>query len=97
MRDTISRITHGLSWVAVVLAIVATVVWFGIVGNGDAWGSLSFMFTVLPVVSGSSLLGTIPGAILYSQTRQRRDLMSLWMSAGSRLVVVGEAVLLFII
>jgi len=98
MRNTISKITHGLSWVAVLLAIIATVLWFWDVTNRDGWGDLGFMFTVAPIVGGISLLfGVIPSAILYFQERQRRDLLSLRMSVCSCLLVVGETAMLFIL
>jgi hypothetical protein len=98
MSDAISKITYGLSWIAVFLAIIATVLWFGIVTNPDGWSGLGFMFMVAPIVGGISLLfGVIPSAILYFQKRQRRDLLSLRMSGCSCLLVVGETAALFIL
>jgi hypothetical protein len=94
MRNAISWLIHGLSCLAVVLAVLAAALWFGIVLTRD--GAVGFLFLLIaPFFSGGSLLlGVIPSRVLHFQKRQRRDWLSLWLSGCSCLSVAGEMVIL---
>ncbi len=94
MRVAISKFIHGLSWLTVVLAVIATALWLGIVLTKDGVVGVVFLF-VAPFLSGGSLLlAVIPSGVLYSQKRQRRDWLSLWLSGCSFLSVAGEIIIL---
>ena len=93
-RDAISKFIHGLSWLTVVLAVIATAMWLGIVLTKDGVVGVVFLF-VAPFLSGGSLmLADIPSGVLYFQKKQRRDWSSLWLSGCSCLSVAGEMVIL---
>jgi len=94
MRNAISWFIHGLSWLAVVVALLVAGLWLGIVLTRD--GAAGFLFLLIaPFLSGGSLLlGVIPSGLLYFRKRQRRDWLSLCLSGGSCLSMVGEWVIL---
>ena len=96
MREVISKLAYGISWLAVILTAIASLFWFAIVRNDDGWGGLAFVVLVAPWLGGASLvLGVIPSSVLYYQNRQRRDLFSLWMSGCSCFAVGVETAMLF--
>jgi hypothetical protein len=94
MRNAISWFIHGLSWLAVVVAVLAAGLSLGIVLTKDGMACFVFLL-IAPFLSGGSLLlGVIPSGILYFQQRRRRDWLSLCLSGCSCLSMVGEWVIL---
>jgi hypothetical protein len=95
MKDKVSKSVHCVSWVAVILSAVATVMCVSIIRDQSGWAAIGFSFFVAPaLVGGSLLLGVIPSGILYYRGRQRIDLLSLWMSSTAGLAVAVEAVVI---
>lgn len=98
MREVVSKFTYGISWLAVVLTVIATCLWLRIVLDDSGWGGFGFRIFVGPELGAFSLfLGVIPSGILVLQKRQRRDVTSLLMSGCSFLTVAGEIALLCVI
>ena len=98
MGNRISILTYFLSVVAAISTAIATIHWFWIVTNESGWGAMGFLFFFTPCLGGGSLLlGVIPSGILYSKKRERRDLVSLWLSSCSCVIVAAESALLFVV
>ena len=94
MREAISKFVHGLSWLTVVLTVIATGLWLGIVLTKDGLAGAVFLLFAPFLGGGSLLLAVIPSGFLYFQKRQRRDWFSLWLSGCSFLSVAGEIIIL---
>jgi hypothetical protein len=87
-----------VSWLAAALAVLLTVVWVGIVADGNyCWSAFAFTMSVVPLSGGILLLGVIPSGILYFRKGQRRDRMSLLLAGCSFIVVIVEITSLWII
>lgn len=98
MRETISGIVRAASWLAATVTVFATVWWVTIVADGNyCWSALGFTVLAIPPAGGMLLLGVIPSSVLYIQTRQRRDLTSLYLAGLSLAILIGEVVLINII
>src|SRR5215469_9091841 len=99
MRVNISKIVYAASWLAVVLAVLATAFWISIVADGNyCWAAFAFaMGIATPLSIGTLLLGAIPSGVLYVRHRQRRDGISLLLAGCSLAIVLIQAVSLFII
>jgi hypothetical protein len=103
IRDTISKLVHGASWLGVVLVGLATAWWVAILadrpgGGVDGWAALGFtLVAAIPLGGGILLLGVIPSGVLCLQGSQRRDRLSLWLAGGSFLVILGEGLFLLYI
>jgi len=97
MKDKISKFCHGISWLAVILTAMASLLWVAIIVTQDGWGALFYIVLITPCVGGGALLlGLIPSSILYVHSRQRRDLRSIWLSGASVVVVAAETAGLFV-
>jgi hypothetical protein len=98
MRGMISKFCLWLSWLAVVLAVVATAFWVGIVADGIyCWAAFAFSMCLGPLNVGILLLGVIPGSVLYYRKRERRDLTSLRLAGCAFVILLVEMILLEII
>src|SRR5205085_6618948 len=88
MRDVFSKFVHGLSWLAAILAVLASAVWVRIVADGNyCWDAFASTMTAIPLGAGSLLLGVLPSSILYFKTKQQRDSRSFTL-AGCSLVML---------
>ena len=97
MKESVSKFSHGVSWVAAVLTAIASILWVAIIVTQDGWGALFYMVIITPWVGGGALfLGLIPSSVLYARFRQRRDLRSIWLSGVSVLMVAAETAGLFV-
>ncbi|HTD66586.1 MAG TPA: hypothetical protein VK846_08665 [Candidatus Limnocylindria bacterium] len=95
MRESISKLSHAVSWLAIVATIIATVLWFAVVERKNGWEAMAFVIVVAPWIGGVAFcLGLIPSTILYFQRRGRRDLPSVFLSAISVVAIVAEAITL---
>lgn len=95
MMNNASKFVHCVSWLAVILTALATVMCVSIIRDHNGWAAIGFSFFVVPALGGGTLLmGLIPSAILYSRGRQRADWLSLWMSGGSCCALAVEAVVI---
>lgn len=90
-------LAHGISWLAVISTAIVTAMWFTIVSKKDGWGAIGFLITALCLGGGTFLFGVIPSGVLYFKKRERRDLLSLWMSGFSCIAVAGESASLFFV
>src|SRR5712671_4108935 len=98
MRNTVSKINHGLSWLIGILTLIATIYWFSIVLNRNPWFAIAFISLVVPWLAvGSVVLGLLPSVVLYVAMRQRRDLLSVRLSGCSCLALLSETVALYFI
>lgn len=87
-----------VSWLAAGLAVLLTVVWVGIVADGNyCWSAFAFTMGMVPLGGGVLMLAVVPGSILYLRRRQRTDLASLLLAAGSLVAIFVETALLWII
>jgi hypothetical protein len=92
MKAIVSSAVFGLSVVLLGLAIVVTPFWLDVLLTRNGIPALIFIWYVVPGFLGTSLLLSIlPSAILYKRGHQRRDLLSLRMSAGTFLLIGLEA------
>ncbi len=98
MKITFSKFMFGLSCFGAAVVAIATVMWFGIVLHPHPGARNGFIFYIAPVVSASLLLlAVMPSGIFYFLWRQRRDLLSFWISGASFLAVLVETVALFFV
>lgn len=91
----LSKLVHCVSWAAAVLTVAATAYWIAIIADGN-YGLDGFAFTMgmaAPLGGGTLVSVLLPSAILYLRSKQRRDLKSLYLAAGSILALAIEAVL----
>jgi hypothetical protein len=87
-----------LSWLAVVVAAVATVLWVGLVARGNyCWGAFAFTMLASQLGGGILLFGVIPSGVRYLRTRQRGDLMNLLLAGGSLAAVLVETASVWVI
>lgn len=89
----VSKLVHGASWLAVVLALAATAYWILLISDGHVYCWDAFVFTVgmaLPLGAGILFLGVIPSAALYVRTRQTRDWQCLLLTGGAFAILVIE-------
>src|SRR5258708_3543114 len=95
MGGMISKFCLWLSWLAVVPTVVATVLWIGIVADGNyCWAAFAFSVCLGPLNVGILLLGVIPSSVRYYRTRERRDLTSLRLAGGSFGILLVEMIFL---
>ena len=96
MRDVVSKLVQGASWLSAILTCLATVWWAVIVAGGNyCWDAFAFALGVAMPLGGVTLVSAVvPSGILYFRTRQRRDGMSLLLAGCSLLVILTEAMLL---
>jgi hypothetical protein len=93
-----SKLVHGASWLAAVLAAVFTSWCVHIVGGGNyCWDAFAFGMMASLVCGGTFLLGVIPSAILCFRGARRRDWISLSLAGSSLLIVLAEAIWLNVI
>jgi hypothetical protein len=94
----ISKFCVWVSWLAVVLAAVATVWWIGVVADGNyCWAAFGFEMCLGTSNVGILLLGVIPSGVRYYRKRERRDLTSLWLAGTAFVILLTEMILLEII
>lgn len=90
-----SKFIHGLSWLAAIIAVLATVYWVMIVADGNyCWSAFAFAMMAIPLGGGMLLFGVAPSVVLYLRKKQRRDLISLSLAGCSFFAVLVEAILL---
>lgn len=98
MWGMISKFCLWVSWLAVVLAAVATVWWIVIVADGNyCWAAFEFEMCLGTSNVGILLLGVVPSSVRYFRKRDRRDLTSLRLAGGAFVVLLAEIILLEII
>jgi hypothetical protein len=87
-----------LSWLAVVVAALATALWAVLVARGNyCWGALTFSVLAAQLGGGILLFGVIPAGVRYLRTRQRGDLMNLVRAGGSFVAVLVEIASVWVI
>lgn len=95
MRFTFSKVVCTLSWMASVVAALATAWWIAIVLDGNyVWATFAFTMMAGSVCVGVLLLAVLPATVLYFRAKQGRDAVSLLLAGCSFVVVLVEAVLL---
>ena len=98
MKTFFSKLIHIMSWLFIVVTVIASLFWMTIVLHQDGIYAMGFMFVVSTYVGGGSLLfGVFPSATLYFRYRQRRDLISIALSAISFLVIACETAILQVV
>jgi hypothetical protein len=98
MRPIVSMGIHLSTWLVVILTVIATVVWVMIVADGnDCWSAFAFMMVTSSLACGVLVFGVVPCICLYLKNKQSRDFKSLWLAAGSCVVLALEAGLLQIL
>ena len=85
-----------LCFVSAALALFASAFWLtSAVRNSEAFAAMAYLTGVVPLLGGGTLLFcVVPSAVLYTRSRQRSDLVSLWLSGASVAVTALEAVML---
>ena len=97
MRNVISTIVHWVSWLAAILAVLATAEWVMIVADGNyCWSTFAFTMMAIPLGGGMLLLGVAPSAGLYLKNHRPRDLTSLKFAGCSLALILIEAAVLWI-
>ncbi len=98
MRNRLSKAVFGLSWVALLVTAVFSLLWFSIVIDHDGRGGVTTRSVVGPWLGiGLLALAVIPSGLLFLEGRQRRDLWSLALSGLSFLGVLSEVVALYFV
>jgi hypothetical protein len=88
-----SKLVHGASWLAAILAAVITAWCVQIVDGGNyCWDAFAFCMMASLFCGGTLLLGVIPSSVLWVKSRQRRDWISLLLAGCSFLIVLAEAI-----
>lgn len=88
-----------LSFTAAALTLFASASLFNDLTRGsEGWGTMVFTHFIVPFLGGgTALFCVIPSTILYFRSRQRGDLVTLWISSASVGIILVEWILLFLL
>lgn len=92
----ISKLVHGVSWLAAILTVAATAYWIVIIADGNyCWSAFAFTLGIaLPLGGGILFLGVVPSTCLYLQARPRRDLISLAVTGCAFVILLVETIVI---
>ena len=96
MKNTISKIVFGLSWVALAATALLTLLCFSVAIDHDGRGGVFTRTLVNPIWACTLLaLLILPSSLLFLRGHQRRDLWSLVLSGVCFVGVLGETLALY--
>jgi hypothetical protein len=84
-----ARLVRAASWLAAALATLADAPWVAIVAEGNyCWSAFGFAMIAASLGVGMLAFSVVPAAVLYAKHGQRRDGVSLLVSACSLAAVL---------
>ena len=86
----------GVTVCLLCLAILATVLWFGILVTRNLLPAIDFVQWAPMLVGAGVLLGVIPSGILYVRGHDKLDLVSLLVSASACVALLLELAVLWL-
>jgi len=98
MRKVLSWLIFWLALCLVAAILHLSYLWVEIVHFRDGMGFALFMMLFTPAtLIISVVLVMIPSLILYKRSRARRDIQSFWIAVASSLVILSEAVAMYVL
>ncbi|MFL5330890.1 MAG: hypothetical protein ACJ8C4_18490 [Gemmataceae bacterium] len=98
-----NKFVHVLSWLALIVTLLLTVMWLSIIaawlrwGLIDTWSAFGFFITAIPTSVGILLLVVLPSFVLDSGATERSVRTSLWLSLFAFSLLLIEIIAIWFI